>query len=94
MDKYELTVVVDGKSAAKKKTVTDKVEKLVSVLKGKVGKVEDWGVKDLAYKIKKSQSGIFVHFPLELEGSAAKSLGDKLRIEDDIIRYLLVRVGK
>lgn len=91
MRKYELTVVVDGKvSAPKKKSVTELVEKVVSISKGKVGRVEDWGVKELAYKIGKSESGVYLHFPLELEASSAKDMASKLRANQDIIRYLLI----
>ena len=91
MQKYELTVVLDGKaSAAKKKSVTDLVEKVVSLSKGKVGRVEDWGVKDLAYIIGKSEAGVYLHFPLELETSSAKDMTSKLRADGDIIRYLLI----
>ncbi len=92
MGKYELVIVLDGKAtAAKKKAVEAKIKKLVTVFKGKIGKVDDWGKKDLAYKIKKSNSGVFLLFNLELTGEAAKALPNKLRLEEEIIRYLLVR---
>ena len=97
MRKYELTVVLDGKATpAKKKSVTELVEKVVAIGKGKVGKVEDWGTKDLAYplhgnsKIGKSATGVYLHFPLELETDSAKEVMAKLRANEDIIRYLLI----
>lgn len=92
MKKYELTIVLPGSAtAAKKKAVQSKVEKIVSTLKGKIGKMKDWGKKDLAYKIEKNSVGVFLFFPLELTGEAAKALPDKLRLEEEIIRYLLVK---
>lgn len=92
MQKYELTVVLDGKaSSAKKKAVGESIEKIITVSKGKIGKAEEWGVKDLAYKIKKSTSGLFLNFVIELETEGAKNLIAKLRTNEDIIRYLLVR---
>jgi len=92
MSKYELVIVLDGKAtAAKKKAVETKVKKLVTVFKGEVEKVDDWGKKDLAYKIKKSNSGVFLLFTLELTAAAAKALPNKIRLEEEIIRYLLVR---
>ena len=95
MGKYELTVVLDGKAtAAKKKRVVEKIKKLISTFKGKVGKVEDWGEKELAFKIKKSTTGIFLHIPLELNPEAAKAINGKLRLEEEILRYLLVRIGR
>jgi len=87
-----LTVVLPGGvTAAKKKSIQARIKKLITAAKGKIGKVEDWGEKDLAYKIAKNESGAFLHFPLELEAEAAKNLDRKLNLEEDIIRYLLVR---
>lgn len=92
MQKYELTLVLDGKAtAAKKKAVQGLIEKIVKTFKGKVGKVEEWGKKDLAYKIGKSTTGEFLTFPLELDVQSPKALFLKLKSEEDIIRYLLVK---
>ncbi len=92
MRNYELVVVIDGKAtAAKKKTVTEKLDKLVKASKGTLGKAKDWGVKDLAYVINKSTTGAYLIFPVELDGLGAKEVGNKLRLEDDLIRYLLIR---
>ena len=95
MQKYELTIVLDGKvTPAKKKSVRADVEKLISSAKGKIGTVEDWGEKPLAYKIKKSVTGIFLFFPLELMPQEVKELSTKLSIEENVVRYLLVRKEK
>jgi small subunit ribosomal protein S6 len=92
MNKYEVTIVLDGKAtAAKKKAIQSLVEKIVELGKGKVGKVEDWGARDLAYKLGKSTTGIYLHFPLELEGETVKNLSTKIKVESEILRYLLVR---
>lgn len=92
-----MTVVLDGKATpTKKKSVTELVEKVVTISKGKVGKVEDLGTKDLAYplhgnsKIGKSATGVYLYFPLELEARSAKDVTAKLRTNEDIIRYLLI----
>jgi ribosomal protein S6 len=93
MQKYELTIVLDGKvTAAKKKAVIADIEKAVSLLEGKCGTLIDWGVKDLSYKIVKSVSGSFLHLPLELTSDSVKKLVEKVKTQDDIIRYLLVKI--
>ena len=95
MRNYELVIVLDGKAtSAKKKAVTGKIEELVKTLKGKVGKIKDWGVKELSYKIGKSTSGAYLIFPLELEPVGAKDMPNKLRVDEEIIRYLLVKKDK
>lgn len=92
MKNYELVVVLDGKTtAAKTKAEIANLEELVKVAGGSVKKTENWGVKELAYKIQKSETGLFLIFTLELDGKAAKSLPEKVRLENQIIRYLLIR---
>lgn len=92
MNNYELTVVLPGDvTPAKKKSVSEKIEKFVKEGKGKVTKVNEWGKIDLAYKIKKESSGVFIHYDIEMDGSVAKNMKDKLRLGGDIIRYLLVK---
>jgi small subunit ribosomal protein S6 len=92
MESYELTLVLPEKTTpAKKKSTQELVEKLIKTLKGKITKVDEWGELKLSYKIKGSESGIFLHYWLELEKQAVKEIDTKLRLEEDIIRYLLVK---
>ena len=92
MNKYKLTALLPaGVTAAKKKNLQEKVEALVKSLKGKVTKVDDWGDIDLQYVIKKNKAANFVNYELELESNAVKKMNDKLRLEDAIIRHLVVR---
>lgn len=95
MNKYELTLVLDGKSgAAKKKKVNEIIEKILSVFKGSIKESKEWGVKDLAYKIGKSKTGLYLFLELELDAKGVKALNDKLRVDSDILRYLLIREDK
>jgi small subunit ribosomal protein S6 len=92
MNTYELTIILPGgTSSAKKKTVQERIEKIIKTGKGKVVKTEDWGKIDLAYEIKKETSAVFFFLDLELEPETAKNLKDKLRLDNDIMRYLLVK---
>lgn len=93
MVKYELTIVISGKSTpAKKKSVKETIEKLLKTFKGKIEKFDDWGERELAYPIMKNDSGSFMHFIVELEGDSAKSIVQKLNLEEEVLRYLLVKV--
>jgi len=92
MNKYELVIVLSGKSTpAKQKSVTEKIKKYSELFKGKLGDVEELGKIDLSYKIKGNESGIFLLFNVELEAIDVKKFDIKLRSEDEIIRYLLIR---
>ena len=92
MNKYELTVVLDGKTTpAKKKTFQELLEKLVKIAKGKIVRLDEWGVKDLAYKIGKTATGLYLHYILELESESVKGIATKLGQEGVVIRHLLIR---
>ena len=92
MNLYELTIVLAGKAtSAKRESVIEQIEKLLKTLKCSVKKTEDWGEIELSYKIGKVSTGNFTHFNLELESSSVKTFSQKLKMEDDIIRYLIVR---
>jgi len=94
MNKYELTMILDGKTGAtKKKSQTAKITKIVEISKGKVLSEKEWGVRDLAYKIDKSETGLYLFFELELEPKAVRALNDKLRTDSDLLRYLLIKNG-
>lgn len=92
MNLYELTVVIPGTaSAQKKKSAQDTIEKLVKVNQGQVKNLEDLGKIDLAYPIQKNDTGLFMRFDVEMEGEGAKAINNRLRAEDEFIRYLLVK---
>lgn len=92
MAMYELTIVTAGKAtAAKKKTLSKKIEEIVKTNKGKVVKVDDWGVIELAYEIKGNKSGSFLQFGLDLKESLATTVSNKVRLDKDVIRNLMVR---
>ena len=92
MNTYDLTIVLDGKTTpAKKKSYIQRLEKLIDTLEGKLGKINDMGSRDLAYQIGKSTTGLYLSFELKLTGEHARNLNDKLRIDEGLLRYLLIR---
>lgn len=93
MNKYELTVVFDGKVGSSKKTkFSESLEKMIKIFDGKVLESKDWGIKDLQYKIKKSLNGLFLHFVLEMDPKGAKELNNKLRVDSEILRFLIIKI--
>ena len=59
---------------------------------GKIDKEDLWGSKDLAYPIKKQTKGYVAHFEITADPKNAKTIDKTLKVEEDILRYLLVRV--
>lgn len=92
MNKYELTIILEAKTtAAKRKIVLETLEKSIKMLEGKIEKAEDWGVKELFHEVAKQKEGLYLHMPFEMNAKSIKSLEIKLKAEENILRYLIVR---
>jgi small subunit ribosomal protein S6 len=61
---------------------------------GKVVKVDNWGKKPLAYKIKKFREAYYVVLSIEGNGSAIAELERRFRVTDYIIRFISVRIDE
>lgn len=59
---------------------------------GKVEKTENWGLKSLAYRIKKNRKAHFTLFNLEAPAAAVAEMERQMRINEDILRFMTVRV--
>ncbi len=92
MNSYLLTLVLKPSldEKARKELLMEMKKKMLGDL-GKVVKEDLWGERDLAYPIKKNAKGYYVHFEFETLPNVAKDLDKNLKVEEDIIRYLLIR---
>lgn len=61
---------------------------------GKVVKVDNWGKKSLAYKIKKYRDGYYVILTIEADGAIIAELERRFRVADHVIRFLSVRIDE
>ena len=92
MNDYELTLVVDPDLKLEdQKKLMEKIEKLLTQAKGKVKKTVDWGKKELAYPINKKTIGYFYHLLFSVEPKAVPAIDRKIKLENAISRYLLVK---
>ena len=67
---------------------------IVEANDGKVTKTETWGLKNLAYKIDRNRKAHFVLLNIDGPGSVVAELERQTRINEDVIRYLTVRVDE
>ena len=68
-----------------------KIESLIQEEKGIVGELDIWGVRTLAYKIGQFTEGHYSVLPITIESSKVKSLQSKLKMMDNIIRFMITR---
>lgn len=74
--------------------VVKRVTDLITSLEGKVLQTEYWGRRDLAYEVRKNTKGFYVFHSVEGGGSLVRSMEDRFKIDEDIIKYQNVRVEK
>jgi small subunit ribosomal protein S6 len=65
---------------------------VLAELGGKVVKKEYWGLRALAYKIQKNRKGHYIYMCLDAPAAAIKELDRKYRLNEDVIRFLTIRV--
>jgi small subunit ribosomal protein S6 len=70
------------------------VQATVEGKNGKILKVENWGKRSLAYKIKKYRDAYYVVLTIEGDGGAIAELERRFRVTDYIIRFLSVRIDE
>ena len=61
---------------------------------GKVTKTETWGLKNLAYKIQRNRKAHFVLLNIDAPANVVEELERQTRINEDVIRYMTVRVDE
>ncbi|MBI2196922.1 30S ribosomal protein S6 [Candidatus Daviesbacteria bacterium] len=92
MNSYYLTLVLRPDLEEKeRKVLLDSISKKVSGTEGKIEKEDLWGVRTLTYPIKRNTSGYFAHFEISGDPKNVKGLDKSLKVEEDILRYLLIR---
>ena len=67
---------------------------IVEQNQGKVTKTETWGLKNLAYKIQRNRKAHFVLLNIEGPAGVVAELERQTRINEDVIRYLTIRVDE
>ena len=92
---YENTVVARQDLADKElKDIKEKYNSLINSSSGKVIKIEDWGLLNLAKKIKKYKKGFYIHYKFEGNQNTLSEIEKKIKIDRSIIRHLIVKYKK
>ena len=74
------------------KDLTKSLTGIVEKQGGKVIKTEQWGLRNLAYKINKSRKAHYTMLEIEAQGPAIHELERNMRLHDDVMRYMTIRL--
>ncbi len=92
---YENTIVAKQDLAEKElKSIKDKYNELINNSSGKVMKIEEWGLLNLAHRIKNYKKGFYIHYKFEGNKETLNEIEKKIKIDGSIIRFLTVKYKK
>jgi len=95
MNFYEHTIIArQDISPSQLKQIEEKYSKIVEKLDGDIVKLENWGLMNLSYLIKKNKKGNYIHFKIKADGKIISELEKNEKIDKNLLRYLTVKVKK
>lgn len=93
MQDYELVMILNpGVTDEQVPETVEKVTKLVTDKGGTITEVKQWGRRRLAYPINHLKDGLYVQANLKMDPKVATQLQGHLRVAEEVMRHLLVRV--
>ena len=79
-------------SSAQAESLNEEMKSVIESHGGHVAKIEYWGLRNLAYRIKKNRKGHYSLLALDSPPDAVKEMERQLSINEDVLRFLTVRV--
>lgn len=92
MNKYELTVVVSANVEDEVRVnAVEQIKDVIARFGGEISNVEDCGKKRLAYEIQHMKDGFYYFIKFDADAAAPAEIEDRIRIMDNILRFLIVK---
>ena len=92
---YENTLIAKQDLGVKDlASIKDKYNELINNSSGKVIKIEEWGLLNLATKIRNYKKGFYIHYKFEGNHNTLKEVTKKIKVDGSIIRHLTVKYKK
>jgi small subunit ribosomal protein S6 len=89
--KYEVMLILPPEADDKVvQGVTDRISQVLEAQGGKVGAVNKWGKRRLAFEIRRQSEGFYIVAEFEAEPETVKELDRVLALVDDVIRFKVV----
>jgi small subunit ribosomal protein S6 len=79
-------------SAQQVEAITEQLKGVITGGGGSIGKVEYWGVKTLAYRVKKNRKAHFTLMNIDADSALINEMERQMRINEDILRFMTIRV--
>ena len=94
MNKYELVYILKpGAGEEKRAQLLEKLRDIIEA-EGTIENVDEWGNRKLAYEIDKINEGYYVLVNFNSETEVINELNRNLKIADEVMRHLIVKIGE
>ena len=94
MANYESVIARQDLGASQVSNIVSDLSDIIKKEGGEVVRVDNWGLKNLAYRIKKNRKGHYVVMNIAAPANAIAEFERIMRFNEDIIRYMTVKVDE
>ena len=94
MKKYEVMFIAKPLEEAEVTPIVAFISNLLTKTGAKIEKVDLWGKRHLAYPVKKQNDGYYVLINFEIEPDAIFEIDRVIKIREEILRHLIVKIGE
>lgn len=94
MKKYEVMFIAKPLEEAEVTSIVEFISNLLTKNGAKIEKVDLWGKRHLAYPVKKQNDGYYVLINFEIEPDAIFEIDRVIKIREEILRHLIVKIGE
>jgi small subunit ribosomal protein S6 len=93
MHQYETLFIVHPElPEAQVRETIDRMRRLIEGMEGQAVELQDWGMRDLAYPVRKQPRGIYVLAQYTARPEVVKELERSMKLSDEILRFISVRI--
>ncbi len=95
MNNFEAVILLSPDISNKlRSSCLDNLNRIITSNSGKIIDSEDWGLRDLSYKINNFSKAFYNFYQIEIQGNKIESMSKTLNQDESFIRHLFVRVEK
>ncbi len=90
--KYEILFVIHPDRVEEKNTILERITTVITEDSGQVLKLDEWGMRKLAYPIEKKRQGYYILMEFAAPAETPAKLEQNLRIDERVIRFIIVKL--
>jgi small subunit ribosomal protein S6 len=94
VNKYEVMFIAKPLEETEVDPIVEFISNLITKNGGNIEKVDRWGKRHLAYLVKKQSEGYYVLINFEADPTVIKEIDRVIKIRDEILRHLIVKIDE